>query len=94
MVGINIAVHSARSCSGTKGISLHGVVRLVAIINLAYFGIEFAVARIIGSVLLFADSIDFLEDASVKLLIFVSLGWTARHSMLGSSDTDATTERG
>src|SRR5260221_11098799 len=54
------------------------VVRLVAIFNLAYFGVEFAVARTIGSVSLFADSIDFLEDASVNFLIVVALGWTAR----------------
>jgi Co/Zn/Cd efflux system component len=27
---------------------------------------------------LFADSIDFLEDASVNLLIFVALGWTMK----------------
>lgn len=37
---------------------------MVAILNLAYFGIEFAVAVWIGSASLFADSIDFLEDAS------------------------------
>lgn len=54
---------------------LRRVVRLVAILNLAYFGIEFTVARAIGSVSLFADSIDFLEDASVNLLILVALGW-------------------
>ena len=40
----------------------------------AYFGIEFAVALAIGSVSLFADSIDFLEDASVNLLILVAQG--------------------
>lgn len=57
---------------------LRRVVRFVAVLNLAYFGIEFAVARVIGSVSLFADSIDFLEDASVNLLILVALGWTAR----------------
>ena len=57
---------------------LRRVVRLVALLNLAYFGIEFAVARAIGSVSLFADSIDFLEDASVNLVILVALGWTAR----------------
>ena len=57
---------------------LRRVIRLVAILNLAYFGIEFAVARLIGSVSLFADSIDFFEDASVNLLILVALGWTAR----------------
>ena len=57
---------------------LRRAVRLVAVLNLAYFGIEFAVARLIGSVSLFADSIDFFEDASVNLLILVALGWTAR----------------
>ena len=58
--------------------NLRRVVRLVGILNLAYFGIEFAVARMIGSVSLFADSIDFFEDASVNLLILAALGWTAR----------------
>jgi Co/Zn/Cd efflux system component len=50
----------------------------VALANLAYFGVEFAVALAIGSVALFADSIDFLEDASVNLLIFLALGWSLR----------------
>lgn len=57
--------------------SLRQVVVLVAILNLAYFGIEFAVAVAIGSVSLFADSIDFLEDASVNFLIAVALSWSA-----------------
>ena len=55
---------------------LRSAVRLVAILNLAYFGIEFAVGVAIGSVSLFADSIDFLEDASVNFLILVALGWS------------------
>ncbi len=46
-------------------------VRLVALLNLSYFGIEFAVALVIGSVSLFADSIDFLEDTSINLLILL-----------------------
>jgi len=50
----------------------------VAALNLGYFGIEFAVALAIGSVALFADSIDFLEDASVNLLILLALGWSAK----------------
>jgi len=54
------------------------VVRLVALLNLGYFGIEFAVALTIGSVSLFADSVDFLEDASVNLLIALALGWSVR----------------
>ncbi len=57
---------------------LRRAVRLVALLNLGYFGIEFGIARSIGSVSLFADSIDFLEDASVNFLIFTALGWSAR----------------
>jgi Co/Zn/Cd efflux system component len=53
------------------------VVLLVAALNLAYFGVEFAVALKIGSVSLFADSVDFLEDAAVNFLIAVALGWRA-----------------
>jgi Co/Zn/Cd efflux system component len=58
---------------------LRRVVRLVALLNLGYFGIEFAVALAIGSVSLFADSIDFLEDTSVNFLILSALGWSAKH---------------
>jgi Co/Zn/Cd efflux system component len=58
--------------------TLRRAVILVALLNLAYFGIEFAVALAIGSVSLFADSVDFLEDTSVNLLIAVALGWRAR----------------
>jgi Co/Zn/Cd efflux system component len=62
--------------SAPAATALHRTVRLVALLNLAYFGVEFAVALTIGSVSLFADSIDFLEDASVNLLIFLALGWS------------------
>ncbi len=58
--------------------ALRRAVSVVAALNLAYFGLEFAVARRIGSVSLFADSIDFLEDASVNFLILVALGWSPR----------------
>ena len=59
-------------------------VALVAILNLAYFGVEFSVALNIGSVSLFADSIDFLEDTAVNLLILVALGWSAyKRSIVG-----------
>lgn len=57
--------------------NLRRVVIIVALLNLAYFGVEFAVAEAIGSVSLFADSIDFLEDASINLLIAIALGWSA-----------------
>ncbi len=58
--------------------ALRRTVVAVALLNLAYFGIEFAVARAIGSVSLFADSVDFLEDASINTLIAVALGWPPR----------------
>jgi Co/Zn/Cd efflux system component len=73
-------VHGGTLCESTDMATretptgLRSVIRLVAILNLAYFGIEFAVALAIGSVSLFADSIDFLEDASVNFLILVALG--------------------
>ena len=57
---------------------LRRTVVCVAVANLAYFGVEFAVARAIGAVSLFADSIDFLEDASVNFLIAVALAWPPR----------------
>ena len=58
--------------------ALRRVVASVAVLNLGYFAIEFAVALAIASVSLFADSIDFLEDAAVNFLILVAFGWSAR----------------
>jgi len=57
--------------------NLRKVVIIVAALNLAYFGVEFAVALAIGSVSLFADSVDFLEDASINFLIAIAIGWSA-----------------
>lgn len=51
------------------------IIRIVMLANLAYFFVEFGVAQAIGSVSLFADSIDFLEDASVNGIILLALGW-------------------
>jgi Co/Zn/Cd efflux system component len=59
--------------------ALRTAVKFVAAANLAYFFVEFGIARRIGSVSLFADSIDFLEDAAVNLLILIALGWKAAH---------------
>jgi Co/Zn/Cd efflux system component len=58
---------------------LRRVVLIVALANLAYYFVEFAVARRIGSVSLFADSVDFLEDAVVNLLIVAALGWSTKN---------------
>ena len=59
-----------------KKYSLKKFVFIVGLLNLAYFFIEFIVALNIKSVSLFADSIDFLEDASVNFLIFFTLYFT------------------
>ena len=57
---------------------LRGSIRLVVALNLGFFIIETIAALSIGSVALFADSVDFLEDASINLLILAGLAWTAR----------------
>lgn len=58
--------------------SFRRAVMFACVANLAYFGIEFGVASAIASVSLFADSIDFLEDASINGLILLALGWSLR----------------
>ncbi|HYN30356.1 MAG TPA: cation transporter [Dermatophilaceae bacterium] len=57
---------------------LRGVVLVVAAANFAWFWLEVSVALAIGSVSLFADSVDFLEDTAVNLLIAIALGWSLR----------------
>jgi Co/Zn/Cd efflux system component len=57
---------------------LRRAVLTVALLNLGYGVFECVVALRIGSVSLFADSIDFFEDTSVNLLIFLALAWSAR----------------
>ncbi len=58
---------------------LSRAVRVAAALNAAYFLVEFSVAYRIGSVSLFADSIDFLEDTALNLLILLGLSWSARN---------------
>lgn len=48
------------------------IVQFIAAANLAYFFVEFWSAQYIGSVSLFADSIDFLEDAALNALILLA----------------------
>lgn len=63
---------------------LRRTVLIVAGLNFAYFFVEFTVALAAGSVSLLADSVDFLEDTSINVLIFVALGWPlARRAALG-----------
>jgi Co/Zn/Cd efflux system component len=73
--GVSVAETEDRSPVGG---GVGRVVLLVAGLNLGYFIVEFVVALAIGSVALFADSIDFVEDASVNLLILAALAWSAK----------------
>lgn len=57
-------------------LNLKRTVLLVAALNFIYFGVEFAFGRIYNSLALISDSIDFLEDASVNLLVVLALGWS------------------
>ena len=60
-------------------LSFRRAVVIVAALNLAYFGVEFTVAMTIKSVSLFADSVDFLEDASINFLVLIGFGWSAHN---------------
>ena len=50
-------------------------VLIVALLNFAYFFVEFVAAIAIGSASLFADSADFLEDPAINLLVFFAVVW-------------------
>ena len=63
----------------SAALGLRRVVLTVAGLNFAWFWVEVGVALAIGSVALFADSLDFLEDTAVNLLIALALGWGMRH---------------
>jgi Co/Zn/Cd efflux system component len=70
--------------ASSAGGALRRAVSWAVALNLGYFAVEFTVARRIGSVSLFADSIDFLEDTAVNVLVLVALGWQPRQrSRLG-----------
>jgi Co/Zn/Cd efflux system component len=58
--------------------ALRRVLLQVAALNLAYFALEFTIARRIASVSLFADSIDFLEDTALNVLVLAALAWPPR----------------
>ena len=66
--------------------ALKPVVARVAALNLSYFVIEFYFAHRFNSVALLSDSLDFLEDASVNILIFLAFSlavvWRKRLSYI------------
>jgi Co/Zn/Cd efflux system component len=70
---------SEQADAASNAARLRRIVLIVAGLNFAYFFVEFTVALAAGSVALLADSVDFLEDTAVNLLIFIALGWPMVH---------------
>lgn len=56
--------------------NLRKTVLTVAAPNFAYFFVEFSYGRVFHSLSLVSDSIDFLEDASVNILVALAIGWS------------------
>jgi Co/Zn/Cd efflux system component len=56
--------------------TLRRTVIIVAVLNFVFFIVEFVSGRVFDSVALLGDSIDFLEDAAVNILILLALGWS------------------
>ena len=81
---INEPPEVGRGSRAADDARLRRAVLVVGTLNLAYFGVEFGAALAIGSVSLFADSIDFLEDAALNGLVLLAFGWSAhRRSIVG-----------
>ena len=62
--------------------NLRKTVLTVATLNLIYFCVEFYFGRLYDSVALIGDSIDFLEDASINILIAFAIGWSLRRRQI------------
>ena len=66
---------------------LRRVVLVVAVLNFGYFFVELTVALVAGSVSLLADSVDFLEDTAINLLVALALGWTLARDSASAADS-------
>ena len=64
--------------------ALRKTVLIVAVLNFAYFVIEFYFGRLFNSVSLISDSVDFLEDTSINILIAFAIGWTLKKRQITS----------
>jgi Co/Zn/Cd efflux system component len=65
-------------------VNLRKTVLFVATLNLIYFCVEYYYGQLYDSVALIGDSIDFLEDASVNILIAFAIGWSMRKRQITS----------
>ena len=65
--------------------TIRRAVLIVALLNLAYFFVEFVASLAIGSASLAADSADFLEDTAINLLVFFAVAWPAQRRRAAGS---------
>ncbi len=56
---------------------LKKTVLLVASLNFGYFAVELSFSQVFNSLSLLSDSLDFLEDSAINLLIFLAFAWSA-----------------
>lgn len=59
--------------AASQQIAFRRAVAIVVAANFAYFFVEVFIARRIGSVSLLADSVDFLEDTALNLLVLIAI---------------------
>ena len=69
---------------GLSSLSFRKTVIIAAVLNFSYFVVEFYFGHRFRSVALLSDSIDFLEDGSVNLLIAFAIGWSVAKRKLAS----------
>lgn len=56
--------------------ALRRTVLIIASLNFTYFIIEYYFGQRFNSIALLSDSVDFLEDASINILIALAIGWS------------------
>ena len=68
----------------THTVRLRRIVLIIAGLNVGYFIIEYYFGQRFNSIALLSDSVDFLEDASINILIALAIGWSLRKRQITS----------
>jgi Co/Zn/Cd efflux system component len=63
---------------------LRSTVLIIASLNFSYFIVEYYFGQRFNSIALLSDSVDFLEDASINILIALAIGWSLRKRQITS----------
>lgn len=68
----------------TDDMRLRSTVLIIASLNFSYFIVEYYFGQRFNSIALLSDSVDFLEDASINILIALAIGWSLRKRQITS----------